>query len=198
MGGEGMDSGKIPDFDSYKTKLKASIDSISKEDIGKLADLVLRARDKGATVFVFGNGDSATNAMHFAADFSKGTVFEGQKRIRALSLNENVPLMTAWSNDSSYEMVFKEQLENFLKPGDLVIGISTSGNSPNVLRALEYANSHEAITVGLSAMGGGRLAKIAKHNIIAATDNVEIAEDVHWIIGHLVKVNLLRRYSGGD
>jgi D-sedoheptulose 7-phosphate isomerase len=147
-------------------------------------------------VYVFGNGDSATNAVHFTADLSKGTIVPGRKRLRALCLNDNVPLMTAWGNDTSYDMIFKEQLENLLRSGDVVIGISTSGNSPNVLRAVEYANGAGAHTVGLSAFKGGKLASLAKHNIIAKTDNVEIAEDAHFVIGHLLKIHMIRKLTG--
>jgi D-sedoheptulose 7-phosphate isomerase len=188
----------VPDFKSYVSQLKECIGLIDEKGIIVFADLLIKARDDGNTVYFFGNGDSATNSTHFAADLSKGTIFPGQKRIRAICLNENVPLMTAWSNDTSYEMVFKEQLENLLRPGDLVVGISTSGNSPNVLRAIEFANSAGNATIGLSACGGGKLAKTAKHNIIAKTDNIEIAEDIHWIVGHLLKINILKRYGGGN
>lgn len=188
---------KTYDFSSYISALKESIEGINSEDIRKLADLILDVRDRGNTVYVFGNGDSANNASHFAADLSKGTIYTGEKRLRVVALNENVPLMTAWANDASYDMIFKEQLENFLKEGDAVIGISTSGNSPNVLRAIEYANNSGAVTIGLSANEGGKLVSLAKHNIIAKTHNTEIAEDVHWIIGHLLKMHLIERFSGG-
>jgi D-sedoheptulose 7-phosphate isomerase len=177
-------------------QLRKALDSIEENSIDTLTGLILTTQEKGGTIYIFGNGDSASNATHFAADFSKGIITPGQKRFRVHSLNMNIPLMTAWSNDESYDSIFKEQLVDVLRPGDLVMGISTSGNSPNVLRAMEYANSIGAITVGLTAFQGGKLAAICKHAIIARTDNVEIAEDVHWVIGHLLKVRLLRRFHG--
>jgi D-sedoheptulose 7-phosphate isomerase len=185
-----------PDLRSYMKMLKECLDAIDEAEVAALAGLLIEANARDGTTYVFGNGDSATNAVHFAADLSKGTIVPGKKRLRIICLNENVPLMTAWGNDTSYEMIFKEQLENLLKPGDVVMGISTSGNSPNVLRAMEYANGAGAQTVGLSASKGGKLASLAKHNIIAKTDNVEIAEDVHFVIGHLLKIQLIRKQMG--
>lgn len=181
---------------SYCAKLKECVDAIDEDEVAEVAGVLMEASARGGTIYVFGNGDSATNAVHFAADLSKGTIVPGRKRMRVLCLNENVPLMTAWGNDTSYEMIFKEQLENLLKPGDVVIGISTSGNSPNVLRALEFANAAGAHTVGLAAFSGGKLASAAKKCIIARTDNVEIAEDIHFIIGHLLKIHIIRKLSG--
>jgi D-sedoheptulose 7-phosphate isomerase len=187
-----------PDLRSYVKSLKECLDTIDEKSVAMLADLLLDANSRGGMTYVFGNGDSATNAVHFAADLSKGTIVPGKKRMRVLCLNDNVPVMTAWGNDTSYDMIFLEQLENLLRPGDVVIGISTSGNSPNVLRAMEYANGAGAHTVGLSAFKGGKLVSLAKHNIIAKTDNVEIAEDVHFVIGHLLKMRILRKLSGKD
>lgn len=178
---------------SYCSNLKLAIDSIEESDILMLADLLIKARDEGRFVYVFGNGDSASNATHFAADLSKGIIMPGKKRLKIFSLTLNIPLMTAWSNDLSYENIFKEQLVDLLKPGDIVIALSGSGNSPNVLSAIKYANGVGATTIGISAMGGGKVAKLANHSIIAKTNNMEIAEDIHWIIGHLVKVSILGR-----
>jgi D-sedoheptulose 7-phosphate isomerase len=128
-------------------------------------------------------------------DLNKGTLTPGKKRFRAMTLNENVPLMTAWTNDTSYEMVFQGQLENFLKSGEVVIGISGSGNSPNVLKAIEFANSKGAVTIGLTAMGGGKLKTLAKHCVVVDTMSMEMAEDAHFIIGHMLKMFILGRKS---
>jgi D-sedoheptulose 7-phosphate isomerase len=185
-----------PDLHSYVKLLKECLSAIDEAEVAALAGLLLDTNARGGTTYVFGNGDSATNAVHFAADLSKGTIVPGAKRLRVICLNENVPLMTAWGNDTSYDMIFREQLENLLKSGDVVIGISTSGNSPNILRAMEYANGAGAHTVGLSASKGGKLASLARHNIIAKTDNVELAEDVHFVIGHMLKICLIRKQTG--
>lgn len=177
----------------YMAELNRAVSALPVKELENIAKLLESARDEGRNVYIFGNGDSATNALHIAMDLNKGTILPGKKRFRVMTLNENVPLMTAWTNDESYEAVFKQQLENFLKPGEVVIGISGSGNSPNVLRAIEYANSAGAITIGLSALGGGKLKSIAKYPIVVDTKSMEIAEDVHFIIGHMVKMFVIGR-----
>lgn len=188
---------RVPSIPEYVGGLRKALDAIDEKALDLLAGSILRAGENGSVVYVFGNGDSATNATHFACDLGKGTIYPGRKRLRVVSLNENVPLMTAWSNDESYESVFRQQLEGLLRPEDVVIGISTSGNSPNVVKAIEYANSVGAETFALSAFQGGRLASVAKHSIIAGTDNVEIAEDIHFILGHLLKIRILGMLAGG-
>lgn len=185
----------VVDMKEYLEKLKSALSSLDQKEIEKIADLLDRAREEGKNIYIFGNGDSATNSLHFAMDLSKGVIIPGKKRFRAISLAENVPLMTAWANDTSYEEVFKGQLENFLQPGEIVIGISGSGNSPNVLKAIEFANQKGAITIGLTAMGGGKLKSAAKHAIIVDTDSMEIAEDVHFVLGHMVKMNILEKHG---
>jgi D-sedoheptulose 7-phosphate isomerase len=177
----------------YLAELNKAVSSLPLDKLKAIAGLLEKARDEGKTIYVFGNGDSATNALHIAMDLGKGTIVPGKKRFRIMTLNENVPLMTAWTNDTSYEQVFREQLENFLQPGDVVIGISGSGNSPNVLRAVEYANESGAITIGLTAIGGGKLKNLAKHCVVVGTDSMEVAEDAHFIIGHMVKMYILGR-----
>lgn len=193
-----MMSNQISDFTDYISQLKTTIDCIDQKDIELIVNLMITARDSGGSIYVFGNGDSASNALHFSADFSKGVISPNQKRFKIHCLNMNVPLMTAWSNDASYDLVFKEQLVDVIGKNDLAIGISTSGNSPNVLRAIEYANSVGTTTVALAAFDGGKISLIAKHAIIAKTNNVEIAEDIHWIVGHLIKINLIKKFGGSE
>ncbi|MFA6530867.1 MAG: SIS domain-containing protein [Candidatus Micrarchaeia archaeon] len=185
-----MDTENIP---GYMAELNRAVSSLPVSQLETIAKVLESARDEGKNVYVFGNGDSATNALHISMDLNKGTILPGKKRFRVITFNENVPLMTAWTNDESYEAIFKQQLENFLKPGEVVIGISGSGNSPNVLRAIEYANSTGAITIGLTALGGGKLKSLAKHCIVVDTKSMEIAEDVHFIIGHMVKMFIIGR-----
>lgn len=179
--------------EAYATELKTAISAIPSAKLKEIATILEQARDAEKNIYIFGNGDSASNALHLAMDLNKGTQVSGKKLFRAMTLNENVPLMTAWTNDTSYENVFQGQLANFLKSGEVVIGISGSGNSPNVLKAIEFANSKGAITIGLTAMGGGKLKALAKHGIIADTNSMEIAEDIHFIIGHMLKMELLSR-----
>lgn len=180
----------------YVSTLRSVVGSLRLEELEAIADVLNRARENGKRVYIFGNGDSATNSLHYAMDLSKGVMVDGKKRFMAISLNENVPLLTALGNDNGYDMVFKSQLEGLLEAGDVVIGISGSGNSPNVLNAIEYANSLGAVTIGITAMGGGKLKMIAKHSIVVDTDSMEIAEDVHFIIGHMLKMHLISKMKG--
>lgn len=181
-------------MEKYINELKDAIAALDHGRIGEIAGLISDAGKAGRSVYVFGNGDSATNAFHFAADLAKTATMHGQ-RLKVLCLNENVPLITAWANDESYGSVFMRQLENFLEKDDVVIGISTSGNSPNVVAALEFAKKHGAITIALSAFEGGKIKAIARHCLTAMAANVEIAEDVHFVIGHLIKHTLITKWN---
>ncbi len=179
----------------YLVELDNALKALSLEEVKKLAEMIYSTSQSGNTVYVFGNGDSANNAFHLAADLSTGTIFKLKHRIRILCLNENVALFTAWANDYSFEEIFKIQLQNLAKPGDLVIGITISGNSPNVLRALEYSNGVSATTYALTAFQNGKVKDIAKHSLLVKTDKMEVAEAVHWVISDLIKYHLLSNFS---
>jgi D-sedoheptulose 7-phosphate isomerase len=144
-------------------------------------------------VFILGNGGSASTASHMGNDLSKATIVPGMPRMRVISITDNVALMTAWGNDVSYDSIFKEQLENLLDPGDVVIAISASGNSPNVLRAMEFARDRGAVTVGWTGRDGGKLKDLVDHCLHAPTDDVGMIESVHLVIDHLVTRMLYRR-----
>lgn len=159
-------------------------DLVSKMD--KLATILLTAREKRSTIFIMGNGGSASTASHFVGDLSKGTIVEGFGRFKAISLTDNIPNMLAWANDSSYDDIFVEQLKNLMEPGDIVIGISGSGNSMNVIKAIEYANENGGITIGLSGYDGGRLLKSAQENIHVPSSYMQRVEDIHLLIEHLL------------
>ncbi len=180
-------------MDAYLKDLQAVIASIPMQGVTLVADAILRAAQESKSVYIFGNGDSATNAFHFSADLAK-TARMHNKRLKIICLNENVPLMTAWANDESYESIFSRQLENFVEKDDVVIGISTSGNSPNVLKALDVANKLGALTIALCACGGGKVMSIANQTILANTNNVEIAEDIHFIMGHMIKLYIIKKW----
>lgn len=181
-------------MESYLNDLKVALGGITQEQVNVLTESILKAAKNNKSVYIFGNGDSATNAFHFSADLAK-TATMHKKKLKILCLNENVPLMTAWANDESYDSIFARQLENFVEKEDVVIGITTSGNSPNVVKALELANKVGATTIALSAFEGGNIKPVAKHLILAKTKNVEIAEDIHFILGHMVKVHLIKQWS---
>lgn len=182
--------------ETAESSIDESIESLQKlkklgPQLRKVADIIRIARDEGNTVFTFGNGGSGSTAVHFASDLMKTATRPDLKRIRAISLNDNMPLTTAWANDSSYEHVFKEQLENLMKPGDVVIAISGSGNSKNVLLATEYARSNGGITIGLTGFDGGSLKSLASVLIVVPSNDMLRIEDTHLAICHLL-VRLLR------
>lgn len=158
---------------------------------------LLRAYKSGRTIFIFGNGGSAAAASHFACDLSKGTLVgdNGQKRFRVMALTDNVPLMTAWANDSSYERIFAEQLRNFVTGGDLAFAISASGNSPSVLQALQVARDAGATTIGLTGFKGGKMAGLCNICVIIPSDNMQIIEDFHVSVTHAVFSVIRRRIS---
>jgi D-sedoheptulose 7-phosphate isomerase len=152
------------------------------------------AYNDGRRVFAFGNGGSAALASHFACDLGKGTVQEnGQKRFRVLSLTDNVPLLTAWANDTSYEMVFAEQLRNFVQPDDIAFAISGSGSSPNVLRGLEAARRAGAINIGLTGFRGGKMRELCDICLIVPSDNMQTIEDFHLSVAHALFTVLRHR-----
>jgi D-sedoheptulose 7-phosphate isomerase len=147
-------------------------------------------------VYLFGNGGSAALASHIACDLGKGTAYcNGGKRFRVLSLTDNLPTLTAWANDSSYEDVFSEQLRNFVQPGDLALAISGSGNSKNVLNALQVAREARATTVGISGFQGGEMKPLCDICVVIPSDNMQIIEDLHVAIAHSIFRIVYRRIS---
>ena len=156
------------------------------EPLVECAALLHRAWARRAQIFLLGNGGSASTASHMANDLSKATIVPGQPRMRVIALTDNVSLITAWANDESYDCVFKEQLENLLNAGDLVLAISASGNSPNVLRAVEFARERGAVTIGWTGRSGGCLKDLVDHCVHAPTDDVGMIENAHLVFDHLV------------
>lgn len=173
-------------INEYILHLQAAISAIPVHRIKRLTELLLQAYEDERQIFILGNGGSASTASHFACDLSKGTINGNGKRFKVISLTDNVALMTAWANDSSYEDIFKEQLENLLRPGDVVIGISASGNSRNVLNAIEYARSMDCVTLGFAGFGGGELAKIADECIVVESHRYGPVEDIHLMLEHVI------------
>lgn len=175
----------------YLNDLKSAVDKIDTEDIQKIADALLTAYSNGNTVFILGNGGSASTASHMACDFGKSTLKNvynpKEKRLKVVSLTDNVATMTAFTNDLSYKHMFSQQLHNLIKPNDIVIGISGSGNSANVLKALKYAKTQKAITIGLLGyMTGGKAKKLTDLDITIQSTNYGIIEDLHLTINHLL------------
>jgi D-sedoheptulose 7-phosphate isomerase len=166
-----------------------------------LADSIHDCYLAGRFVFVIGNGGSGSNASHLCEDLGKGTLRredldnDARKRLRILSLTDNTPYILAWGNDEGFERVFVEQLKNLASPGDLLIAISGSGNSPNVLRAVEWANTHGLKTFGCTGYSGGKLRALAHQNLHVPLDDMGLVESIHLTAFHWVVDNLHRRIS---
>jgi len=152
----------------------------------EILNILKNARDEKNQVFVMGNGGSASTASHFVADLLKTSITNESSRFKAMSLSDNIPVLLAWSNDELYENIFSNQLENFLQKNDVVIGISGSGNSKNVLNAIQLANEKQAITIGLSGKGGGKLSELAKINLTIQSDDMLTIETMHLLVCHLI------------
>jgi len=172
-------------LEAYIDRLKSTLDKISREEINGFLNLLVDALEAGRNVFTLGNGGSAATASHMAVDFNKGLSWGKARRFRFLCLSDNLPTLTAYANDVSYEDVFVEPLKNFLESGDLVIAISGSGNSRNVVKAVEYANAHGAVTVGLTGYDGGLLRKTARHGVHVPIRDMQVTEDLHMVLDHL-------------
>jgi D-sedoheptulose 7-phosphate isomerase len=173
-------------YADYVAGLKRTLDKLPWERVERVLDVLDEARLAGRQVFVFGNGGSASTATHMAADLSKNTAMPRTPRLRTLSLNDNMALFSALGNDLGYESVFAEQLRTLLQVGDVVIAISASGNSPNVLKAIDVAAEIGATTVGLSGYAGGKLSKVVDISIVAENDIIEQVEDIHLILEHII------------
>jgi D-sedoheptulose 7-phosphate isomerase len=156
------------------------------EEIVRVVELIEKAREKGSRVYIFGNGGSAATASHFASDLSKGAICQGKPRIKAFALTDNVPLLSAWANDTAYENIFAEQLENFIEPEDIAIGISGSGNSPNVLNGVKVARAKGATTIGFIGFDGGKLKDFVDIAIVVSSHNMEQVEDIHLLLEHVI------------
>jgi len=181
--------------DAYLRRVARILDELPREPVDRLVDQLEDAWRRNAQVFLLGNGGSAAAAAHLACDLGKGTVHPGKRRMRIIPLVDNVPLITAWANDTAYERIFAEQLAGLVRPGDVVIAISGSGNSPNVLRAVEHAKMAGATSVGITGFEGGRLAGMVDVPVIVPDTCMERIEDVHLAIGHAAAVALRERIA---
>lgn len=174
----------------YLTGLKSVLDRLPVADLERAIQAIETAHSTGKQIFVIGNGGSAATASHMMNDLNKGTL--GHKgdapwpRFKVLALTDNVSLMTAWANDTDFNHVFSEPLKNFAQPGDLLIAISASGNSPNILAAVETAKQIGLKVVGLTGFGGGKLAQLADVAFVVPANDYGPVEDVHMILDHII------------
>ena len=182
-------------IDGYLTRLQAALSRLRHDELELMVDALIDAWRRDAQVFICGNGGSAATASHFACDLGKGTITPGLKRMRVLSLSDAIPMMTAWGNDSDYSDIFAEQLTNLMNPGDVLIAISGSGNSPNVLKAVAYARANGGHTIALTGFAGGKIKDLAAHSVIVGAECIQIVEDVHMAIEHTVCMSLTRRFQ---
>ena len=179
----------------YVDSLAIVLGRLALEDVLRVQDVLLEAWRGGKMIFIVGNGGSASTASHMANDLNKGSIVDGQPRFRAMALTDNVPLITAWGNDTAYHRVFVEQMVNFLTPGDVLVAISGSGNSPNVIAAVEWARREGAVTIGLTGGSGGRLRGLVDCCVVVPSSRMEQIEDMHLVLSHALCVGLRTRIA---
>ena len=170
----------------YISHLQGVLERLSLADIRQSIDLVMETYEADRQIFVIGNGGSASTASHIANDLNKGAAIPGVRRFRVISLTDNVATMTAWSNDVSYDDVFVEQLKNLVNPDDIVIAISASGNSENIIRAVRHAKNIGCKTIGWTGFGGGKLREMADVSVVVDSHDYGPVEDVHLILNHIL------------
>lgn len=194
--------GATLDARRFLERVGQELSRVDTNEIQALADAIYECYQTNRFVFICGNGGSGSNASHFCEDLGKSTLrredFENdnKKRLKVLSLTDNTPYILAWANDEGYERIFVEQLKNLAGPGDLLIAISGSGNSPNVLKAVEWANRRGLKTFGCTGFAGGKLRSLARQNLHVPLDDMGIVESIHLTIFHWVLGHLYARISG--
>lgn len=179
---------------SYFKKEKAALDAININDLSTLMNVLMQAKNEGRTIFIMGNGGSSATASHYVCDFNKGISYGKDKMFKFVCLNDNIPTMMAYANDLSYADIFVGPLRNFMQKGDVVIGISGSGNSENVVRAIKYANENGGISVGLTGYSGGKVKQMSKYNVHVPVDDMQITEDLHMVLDHCM-MKILCKYA---
>ncbi|MEK9997970.1 MAG: SIS domain-containing protein [Cryomorphaceae bacterium] len=182
----------------YIDLVKSTLDALDPKALDALVEAFHTTYEKGGNIYTMGNGGSGASASHAAGDFLKGASYGLDKRFKMICLNDNLPSMMAIANDIGWESIFVEPLKNFLTEDDLVIGISGSGNSKNVVNALDYANANGATTVAMSGFKGGKISQIASINVHAPVMDMEVTEDVHMVIFNIVKKQMMARMMGDN
>ncbi len=184
--------------ESYIQLLKDTLDQLDREQINKAIHAFLKVFEAGGTIYTFGNGGSGATASHAAGDFLKGASYGLDKRFKIICLNDNMPSMMAIANDIGWDDIFIEPLKNFLQPHDLVIGISGSGNSKNVVKAMQYAKEQGVTTIAFCGYKGGKIKELADIVIHSKAMDMEIAEDVHMIVFNIIKKEMITRLHTSD
>ena len=180
-------------WEDYKKNCFQATEEIETKTIDQLVDIMKEAYAENRTIFIIGNGGSASSATHFCNDLNIGTLWNKQstkKRFRSISLTDNISVMTAWANDTDYIDIFEQQLRNLARPGDLLIAISGSGNSPNIIKAAKYANDNGIYTVGICGYDGGKLKGISKLSLHVPLNDMGMVEAVHSMVLHYIPSKL--------
>ena len=182
-------------FGSYLSYMMNSLETMQKEEIDAVINNIFNAYLKNRIIFVIGNGGSAANASHFAVDLANGTKIsrDSIKRVKALSLTDNIPFISALGNDEGYENIFEQQLKTFASEGDVLIAISGSGNSPNIIKAVEWGNKNGLVTIGITGFDGGLLHKINKLSLHVPLNDMCTAESIHSVILHYITIELKKK-----
>ena len=178
---------------NYISTLQQTIDQLPRQLIADVVDVLQDARIRGSNIFIMGNGGSASTASHFVCDLAKNTRCEGLPHFRVIGLADNMAILSAYANDEGYESVFAQQLVNLIQPKDVVIAISASGNSKNVLNAIEEAQKHDVVTIGFTGFDGGRLGQMVNINIHVKSDTIEHVEDIHLMLEHIIVKTIKER-----
>ncbi len=182
-------------INKYIEEEKELLDKMDADVINQVMNALITAYEKEATIYVFGNGGSGSTASHMQNDFNKGISEYTEKKFHVCCLNDNVSTLLAIANDIGYEDIFSFQLQNKLKPEDVVIGISGSGNSKNVINAIQYAKEIGATTIGWVGFDGGEVSKITDITFHVKADNMQLVEDLHLIINHLMMCVIMREWN---
>lgn len=174
------------EISQYYQREIAAIEALDKEELNNAMNALVEAFERGATVYVFGNGGSAATASHMVCDFNKGICYDLDKRFNLVCLNDNTPIVMAVANDISYDDIFVYQLENKLKKDDLIIAISGSGNSKNVVKAVEYAKTVGTKIIAMTGYSGGKVDQAADYHLHVPADDMQITEDLHMGFDHMI------------
>jgi D-sedoheptulose 7-phosphate isomerase len=183
---------------AYLDRLRAAIDRLPVDRIEAIGEILYRAYRHDKQVFIVGNGGSAATASHLACDLGKNTISPDRQRFRVTSLNDNMSLVSAIANDLGYEHVFSEQLKNLIRPGDVLISITGSGNSLNIVNAMEYARERAATNVALLGFDGGRAIRLADEYVLIPVEDYGVIEDLHLVLDHILTECFRARLDAGD
>jgi D-sedoheptulose 7-phosphate isomerase len=176
----------IKEINDYYDREKAAMDKLDRKELNAAMNALLEAYEKGATVYVFGNGGSSATASHMVCDFNKGTCYDLDKKFKFVCLNDNIPVMMALANDTSFEDVFYYQLLDRIQKNDYVLAISGSGNSHNIIKAVTYAKGLGCKIIGMTGYDGGKLAKLSDYQLHVPADDMQITEDLHMGFDHMI------------